>query len=674
MWLEQIVLSDFRCFFGEHVIDFSLDPDKNVTLIHAENGVGKTTLLNAMLWCFYGTTTPKFERKEDLVNHDAFAAGRRTAYVEVLFEHNNINYRARRYAGQGLQDGRIFSIMRIASGHSESHPNPDTFINTVIPKSMAGHFLFDGEHAEVFLGEENRAGIKRAVQDILGCGLIDTAIKDLDDAAVYYRRQIPKSKASASFEMLSSQIETISSQIVSLKGVVAGLKLDVDTFNQQIADIDAQLLNSAAAKELQSRRASVERELSRAEKRVKDSYDEVLKWLGDNGRFLVSTKLTEQTFDYLESQETKGRIPSPYNEEFVKDLLEMKVCICGAELHPDSEAYTKIASLLKKAANHTLRSRINAVRAIMSQLRAERQLAPSRLDAANKRLAEARKDVSRQEAHLAEISQKLIGIDFDEIAARETRRNLLREGLNEKNQQIGIAQHRIEMGEADKAAKERELKKQADNDDGARIFVTRSNLCELLRDRLRVELVDEEKNARGVLRASIGAVLNKTSRKNFRFRLSEEFGISLINEAGTQLPKSSGENQLLGLAFTAALVGFAKARQNAADHRLLKGTVAPLVLDSPFGQLDEAYRKTTAEYVPEMASQIVLMISGSQGSGGVVEALRNRVGREYALIRNNKGPRGDRKVESKQFHGKDVETSTFDAPFDGTTIVDVGDP
>ena len=61
--------------------------------------------------------------------------------------------------------------------------------------------------------------------------------------------------------------------------------------------------------------------------------------------------------------------------------------------------------------------------------------------------------------------------------------------------------------------------------------------------------------------------------------MSSDYSISLVNEAGTQMPKSSGENQLLGLAFTAALVEFAKIRENASDHRLLKGTVAPLVLD-----------------------------------------------------------------------------------------------
>ena len=45
MILEEIRITDFRCFYGETSILFSEDPDQNVTIIYAENGVGKTTLL-----------------------------------------------------------------------------------------------------------------------------------------------------------------------------------------------------------------------------------------------------------------------------------------------------------------------------------------------------------------------------------------------------------------------------------------------------------------------------------------------------------------------------------------------------------------------------------------------------------------------------------------------------
>jgi DNA sulfur modification protein DndD len=671
MLLEEITLKDFRCFNGEHTLEFSTDEERNVTLIHAENGVGKTTLLNAMLWCFYGVTTAKFERKFDLVNHDAAAAGRDVCHVEVVFEHDDSRYRARRYGGRGLHGDRIFSIMRIDDGHSVSIDAPDTFINTVIPKTMAGHFLFDGEHAEVFLGEENRAGIRRAVQDILGCNLIDTAIEDLEEASAHYRRQMPKAKASASAEAISRAIDDLEAQIGAAKTAHAQLKDQTATVEQQIADIDGKLRDSSAAKALQESRERVERERGRALKRASDAQDEVVRWLGDNGRFIVSTRVTETTLDELATQETKGKLPSPYNEEFVQDLLDIGVCICGTELCGGSVEHAKVASLLEKAANHVLRSRLTGVRAVLNQLKSERTKAPAKLDAANKRLAAAREEVSAAEVQLGEISARLSGIDFGEIAERERRRNELKTQLTAMNQKIGAMSNGISSSEASKVQKEKDLRKLVETDDEARIFVQRHGFCEALKARLERELRDEEEEARKMLRMQIGKVLGSTTRKLFRLKMTDEYAVSLINEEGTQLPKSSGENQLLGLAFTAALVEFARLREKAGDHRLLRGTVAPLVLDSPFGQLDDSYRRTTGEHVPRMARQVVLMVSGSQATGGAVEALKDRVEKEYVLVRTNKAAARPGAGETRQFRGRDVKTAIFDQPADGTLIVEV---
>lgn len=670
MLLEEITLKDFRCFNGEHRIEFSTDEERNVTLIHAENGVGKTTLLNAMLWCFYGVTTAKFERKFDLVNYDAVAEGRRECFVEVVFEHGDNRYRARRYGGPGVRGDRLFSVMRIDEGHSGSIDAPETFINTVIPKTMAGHFLFDGEHAEVFLGEDNRAGIRRAVQDILGCNLIDTAIEDLEEAATYYRRQMPKSKSSASVDALAQAIEDLDGQISTAKTAHEQLKGQTATVEQQIADIDGKLRDSTAAKALQESRERTEREHARALKRAADAQDEVIKWLGDNGRFLVSTRITETTLDNLETQETKGRLPSPVNEEFVQDLLELRKCICGTELCDGSAERALVASLMTKAANHVLRSRLSGVKAVLNNMKSQRLKAPGLLDAANKRLAAGREDISAAETQLGEISGRLEGIDFGEIAERERRRNELKSQLTSMNQRIGAFADNIRRSEAQKVQKEQELRKLVETDDEARIFVQRNALCEALRARLEKGLAEEEDEARRMLRQQIGKVLGSTTRKQFRLKMTDEYAVSLVNEEGTLLPKSSGENQLLGLAFTAALVEFARLRQNAADHMLLRGTVAPLVLDSPFGQLDDAYRRTTAEHIPRMARQVVLMVSGSQAKGGAVDALVDRVEKEYVLVRTNKGA-GKAPGEVRQFRGRDYQTALFDQPADGTQIVEV---
>lgn len=674
MILEEIRLTDFRCFYGETFLRFSEDPDKNVTIIYAENGVGKTTLLNALLWCFYGETTARFEKREDILNYDARKAGRSVASVEVIFEHNESRYIAKRFAKINNNTGREFVVARIDDGSQIGLDSPDTFINTVIPRDMASHFLFDGEHAEVFLGEHNRGSIKSAVRDILGCSLIETAIEDLQAVSNQFRKQIPSTKETKQIEDLSSRHDALTDQISTAKSTIEQLEAKREQTNQQVKDIDAKLRNTAAAKELQQSRDRLTGQLARAQKRQKECSDEVYKWLGDNGRFIVSKKITEETFSFLDEKEHRGRIPSPYNEEFVKDILDAEECICGAKLEPGSPESKKVASLLQKAANQVMRDRVSKVRARLTTLRTERAKAPSRLTRAKAALAEAYDEFATAEAQLAEISEKLKGINFDDIAERERRREELRDELREIDQKIGSFSTNINRAEREQSKIDSDITALAKLDKQTAIYGRRRNLCESIKGKLELQLVKEEDQARKILRAGIRRILEATTRKVLNLRMTDDYLISLVNADGTALPKSSGENQLLGLAFTAALVEFAKVRENAKDYRLLPGTIAPLVLDSPFGQLDEAYRATTAEFIPKMARQVVMLVSKSQGSEDVLEALKDHLGAEYVLVRHNKEARGERKQESRYFKGREFNTAVFDADYDGTEIVEITGP
>jgi len=674
MILEEIRLTDFRCFYGKTSICFSEDPEKNVTIIYAENGVGKTTLLNALLWCFYGETTARFEKKEEILNYDARKSGKTIASVEVFFEHNDRRYVAKRFSSINSNLQREFAVARLDSGSRVDLDFPDTFINTVIPRDMASHFLFDGEHAEVFLGENNKNSIKSAVRDILGCSLIETAISDLQVVSNTFRKLIPKTAATYQIDDLNCRVDTLASQIENAKSGIIQLERKRQQTVQQIDDIDEKLRNTAAAKDHQNSRDRLSNQLERAKKRQIDFSNEVYKWLGESGRFIVSKRITEETFSFLDKEEHRGRIPSPYNEEFVKDILEAEECICGAKLEPGSTESKKVASLLDKAANQMMRDRVSKVRARLSNLKSERIKAPNRLETAKKRLSEANDEFATTEAQLAEISEKLKGINFEDIAQRERRREELRNELREIDRQIGSLRTNIEGAERDKARTDNEITELAKQDKQTAIYARRRNLCENIKGKLEAQLVHEEKQARAVLRAGIRRILEATTRKILKLRMTDDYVISLVNADGTALPKSSGENQLLGLAFTAALVEFAKVRKNAQDYRLLPGTIAPLVLDSPFGQLDEAYRATTAEYIPKMARQVVLLVSRSQGSEGVLDSMKGHLGAEYVLVRHNKEPRGERKPESRYFQGKEFRTAIFDAEYDGTEIMEITGP
>lgn len=670
MILEEIRLKDFRCFYGEGSVQFSTDPESPVTLIYAENGVGKTTLLNALLWCFFGDTTARFEKKEEILNYDAKREGRNTACVEVFFEHNDNQYVAKRFFTENGRNNNAenFKIARIEAGHHRILETPETFINTVIPKDMAGHFLFDGEHAENFSSEDNKGLVRNAVRDILGCTLVETAIEDLKAASSHFRRFISSTSSSQEIETLNTEIETLQSQILSAQDALKNANMERASVETQIGDIDQKLRDTEHAKHYQRERDNLTLQLEKANKRKQEYENDIFRWIGDNGRYIVSKKLTEETYSYLEQEENKGRIPAPYNEEFVKDLLTSRVCVCGRPLEVGSKEAEKVSCLLHQAANKIMLDRIIRIRARISNLKSQRSLAPNKLIEAKEKLAGENEEISKLEARLGEISNKLKNINFDDIAQREARRDELKRKLSEVDRAIGAFESSILDAQNSIKTKERQMDNMAEQDKQTRIFVKRRNLCETIKGILENKLLEEEQQARTVLRTSIKKIIDSTSRKNFLVKMFDDYTISLLNKEGITLPKSSGENQLLGLAFTAALINFAKIRQNAQDKSLLPGTIAPLVLDSPFGQLDRVYKTATAEFMPQMARQVVLLLSQTQGDEEVLSVLQNYIGSEYVLVRHNRGEQGDRKAETRDLCGTNIQITEFDSSFDGTEI------
>ena len=137
------------------------------------------------------------------------------------------------------------------------------------------------------------------------------------------------------------------------------------------------------------------------------------------------------------------------------------------------------------------------------------------------------------------------------------------------------------------------------------------------------------------------------------------------------IPKSGGENQLMSLAFTAALVDFARSRLGREHAILSPGTVAPLVLDAPIGYLDRSYRGATAAFLPSMAGQVLLLLSSGHTEGGVLNALAPHIGRQYVLVSENRNERGGRGEDEIVIHGVSYKRSVFNQERNQVRLLEV---
>ena len=153
----------------------------------------------------------------------------------------------------------------------------------------------------------------------------------------------------------------------------------------------------------------------------------------------------------------------------------------------------------------------------------------------------------------------------------------------------------------------------------------------------------ETSDLRPLLNKEIDSHFRKIIDRDYWAELSEDYTLRIMKRVvgvdGDQNPEeidaalSTGQRTVTSLVFIASLVSLAKKRSEIPTIlRGLSGTEYPVAIDSPFGSLS-IFRRGVAKYVPELAPQVLLLVSPEQYNGQVELALNEsgRIGKRYYL-------------------------------------------
>jgi DNA sulfur modification protein DndD len=698
MKLKQIVLSNFRQFYNldgkEQVINFSTDPENNITLIHAENGVGKTTLLNAILWCFYEQVTNNFHNSGDLVSHTAVAEGINTCFVEVRFEESFSNnaveevreYVVRRTYNQqtrtsGLkihqvdETGDFGDILGSDfSGSNIPVPNEKSFINSILPKDMAKYFFFQGEGAAHLSNGTEGAKFKKAIRDILGFTFIEKVVSDLESIKKNQWTKLTKlirdnkeaTEASQSLMALEDRYEKLTKQRTELK-------LERDLSETLIEELEDKIRNS---NHLQAQ--TLQRSLTRATNERHDVKKDLLSQkqgkqalIVKYGWVLFGKKLAEQGLDFINEADYKGALPSGYQDTFINDLLSSEECICGNPLKPGSESFNKVAAMLETANNALIKDRINEARSISGRIRSlskdflqEIEKIESAINLLDSKQAKLEKEVS-------ELNDQLSEIEEDDISSLQTQKREAKSHSDGCLRQITNIERDLSRIESDVKNKKTVVRQKLGKNQASIELENYVEMIDELIQRAKDKLNKYEESGRLKIRRDVEQFLRQFSRKQYSFHLTESYDFYLSNETGQRVAMSSGETLLLNLAFVSSLIKHARDRSNASGKFILKGAVAPFVIDAPFGELDETYKKATSRQLPMNTEQLILFLSSSHWRGTVDEEIRNRIGEEYVLINNQSAEGAGKPLDEISIREKVYQQSIYNTSKNFTEIVRV---
>lgn len=189
MLIKSLKMQNFRQFKGTTAVDFSCDPNQNVTIILGDNTFGKTTLLQAFNWCFYETVM--FDNNPDFLLNLEMANGMmngdsETVSVEICVIHNSIEYVVSRSQQYLCANNKVTGAKKCQAKVSYKQPDGQTesvralevqnVIENILPKDLSTYFFFDTERVRSI---STRKDVSDAVKGLLGLSIMDNAIKHI---------------------------------------------------------------------------------------------------------------------------------------------------------------------------------------------------------------------------------------------------------------------------------------------------------------------------------------------------------------------------------------------------------------------------------------------------------------------------------------------------------------
>lgn len=671
MIINSVVVENFRSFYGEQTINFSTDENKNTTIIYAMNGVGKTNFLNAILWCLYGEFTAGFTAHDEVLNWEAERRGRKSYHVTIYFEEDGYEYKVMRSGGNTSN----FKVFRIEDGNSvEIRNDPSLFINSIIPKDMAGYFISDGEGSDLAVDSNGFISVRRSIRDILGFNIAEKTIQDLVKLKSEVRNEIKKFDKDKELADLEDNIQVLDERISEYQKNLASNKSALEEYEINKRQIDSQLgsSSSSAVKQLQINRQRLSRELEEAKRILKSHENKKIILIREYSWATFAQKLTKEAIDFIDESELKGTIPAPYNIQLVKDILERTECICGACINPGTEAYANINKLLASAADPILLNRLQKARSRLTSVKTLYPQAKGRLDENFISCQRARDRIQILEEEIKKCSDSIEDMDDEVINNLEKNRRTLEVKITETNRTIARVENSIEVSAKTKSTLSAEANRIEGLSPRAKILKNKLLLIEKVEERILYELESAEVSIYQTLKDKIDLFLDKYLTQDYKVSMTTDFRIGLEERNGKPVPVSGGEGAILSFIFISSLISIAREIKSTENNILTPGAIAPLILDAPFSKLDPSYAPNVAKELPALVDQLIIFMYEDEGKN-ISDTINKegKLGRVYYLIQEVAAEQGDREVVKYIINEQPVVATVYGAAIDKVVIKEV---
>lgn len=647
MIIEAISISNFRQFYGEISLEMSTEPNKNITVVHGANGSGKTSLLNAFKWCFYGETD--FDTSNDNILNEASIQNHEDGdfldlRIKVKFTHDNKQYEAIRsqrfkrlssIKAEPLEDSKFVLDVTNGDGQTIRSKSPYVELQSILPLNLQPYFFFNGERIEHIAGVNEGVQIQEAIRKLMGLEVVDRAVVHVEKSKNQYRKLV-RQKVSSEQQKLHDLIESLESNIKHYDEKRQKAKRVESLAHSEIKRIDRELKKYEKSRDLQKKRNMLEAQLKSNDTELISTRTRQKRLIDENGFLVLSSDIFKNCSALVEENRKKGVLPYGIKEQFIDDRIEMKSCICGTRIQEGSKELECLLEVRKTAGTDEQESAYTSVSAL---LKGHSEIVV-RYNRDYSETADQVRDIisknNKIRREIDEISAQLIHLDDNKIANLESLHLLESKKYKEAISDVGIATNEKTEDEKRLKKEKEKLERLEDQKSKQDIANRRMKKAQLISDALSSLRESLSNQVRVELSERVDRTFQSIIRKPVRAIIDEEYKLQVLKTAPTGeeyvvAEQSTGERQVTSLSFISSIISLAKERHNKKSL-FFQGGLYPLVMDSPFGALDDDYRSKVAGEVSQLAEQVIMFVSNSQWKGNVKSACENKVGKSYQLI------------------------------------------
>lgn len=625
MIIKQIKLNNFRQFKDEHIIEFSTDKEKNVSVILGSNTCGKTTIVGAFIWCLYGENTLK-EPKQLLNN---VVAQRLTTYsskdvsVEVILQHENNEYiilRTQRWQKTAMGDSirgntpelKVSYVDERGETNSVNAIDCQSVIEGILPQALADYFFFDGERIKKINTKNN---VVNAVRGLMGLDVYSAGMDHLD----------PDSSKSV-IGKLKRELDTgKDDEAARKKSQIAEYQVRLEGFQKHTPNIEEQIKHYTSLKEelaikikenedvkkSQEMKERLERDVKYYENSIASNEERLVNDFNSNGSKFFALPLIKKGLQILSEAKEEGEGIPNMHASSIDFILKRGKCICGCDLSKNQGAVECIQHEQSLLPPQHIGTSVRLFKKDMQNAINISSMFSDNIKKDYHNWLEAQSQIEEKQKELKEISEKIKGFTdvrkieekYQEACGQLTRFLNAKEG--NKNSIIEL-QARINENE-------KEISRLFAANDKNRKLMSYIDYATELYNWFKEYYDTQEGAVKEELLASINENFSKMYHGSREIKMDSNYRITPVTTGDrVELAKSEGLETVTNFSFIMGLVELARKRANASDENDVDNQKVtepyPIVMDAPFSNTDTTHIQNITARLPQVAEQVIIFV------------------------------------------------------------------